>query len=378
MPGSKIKDPVNLSLGDKISAYAGKETRKTHNNSIWVTVDPPNEHFRSEISFDILNHLPGRKLIIAPDGIGTKVLLIDAATGHKNAARDLIAMTAGDITRSGGCPVVFSNVLDVSSLGDNDDSLTYLAIENMFDGLVEVANEVKFNCIKGETAELSVCVSSPNPNAIVKFNWAGFMIGVIHPDKRITGENIKPGNAVIALRENGFRSNGISAVRATMQNKFGDDWWQEKKLIESIATPSMIYDGLLTWLNGWQNAENNFEHYLKPRLICHLSGGSFKSKLFEDVLKPKGLSAYLDDLWEPPHVVKQMAEWSKMTDSQLHEKWSCGQGALVVVNQMEASQFISHASEFGIEAKVAGVIRQYPTPKLSIVSKFSDKVFEYK
>lgn len=374
----KIKDPVNLSLGDKISAYAGKETRKTHNNSIWVTVDPPNEHFRSEISFDILNHLPGRKLIIAPDGIGTKVLLIDAATGHKNAARDLIAMTAGDITRSGGCPVVFSNVLDVSSLGDAHDSHTYLAIEAMFDGLVEVANEVKFNCIKGETAELSVCVSSPNPNATVKFNWAGFMIGIIHPDKRITGETLKHGHVVIALRENGFRSNGISAVRATMEKQFGNDWWQEKKLIESIATPSVIYDEFLTWLNGWQNVENNFEHYMKPRLICHLSGGSFKSKLFEDVLKPKGLSAHLDNLWEPPQIVQQVAEWSRLTDAQLYEKWSCGQGALVVMRQEEAGQFIHYAAEFGIEAKVAGVIRKESTPKLSIVSKFSNKQFEYK
>lgn len=96
MPETTIKDPVNLSLGDKISAYAGRKTRETHKNSIWVSVSPPNEHFRSEISFKILlQQLEGSELIIAPDGIGTKVALIDAALGHKNAARDLIAMTAG-------------------------------------------------------------------------------------------------------------------------------------------------------------------------------------------------------------------------------------------------------------------------------------------
>lgn len=373
----QAKDTVNLSLGDEISAHAGKLTRTTHNNSLWVNVTEPNEHFRSEVSFEILKHLEGVKTIFAPDGIGTKVALIDASRGYKNAARDLIAMTAGDITRSGGCPVVFSNVLDVSSLGENNSSETFVAIKQLFDGLVEVANLLNFNCIKGETAELSTCVGSPNPNALVKFNWAGFMTGVTHPDKMITGHTLAPGQVVIALREYGFRSNGISAVRATMQNKFGNDWWQQTEFVKQIATPSTLYDHFLTWLNGWENKNNNFEHYLKPHFICHLSGGSFRSKFFEDVLKRKGLSARLDTLWEPPAIVAQVAEWSGMSDTQLYEKWSCGQGALVVVDKVDVDQFIKHAKTFAIEACVAGEITKESNPSLWITSKFSDELFCY-
>lgn len=375
---NQINDPVNLSLGDQISAYAGRKTRTTHGNSIWVGVDPPDSHFRSEVSFDILNLLPGRRIIIAPDGIGTKVLLIDAARGYKNAARDLIAMTAGDITRSGGCPLIFSNVLDVSTLGDHSESETFLAAQLLFDGLIEAANDLRIACIKGETAELSVCVSSPNPGAVLKFNWAGFMVGVIHPDKRITGETLAPGQVVVALRENGFRSNGISAVRGTMAKQFGENWWEQQELVQAIATPSVIYDGFFSWLNGWRNRENNFEHYMKPHLICHLSGGSFRSKLFEDILKPKGLSAYLDDLWEPPQIIQKMAEWSGMSDVQLYEKWSCGQGCLVVLGANQVDQFISQATLFDLQARVAGVITETTIPKLAIESKFSGKLFEYK
>jgi len=374
----QIHDPVDLSLGDMISAYAGKRTRETHKNSLWVDVDRPDSHFRSEVSFDILNHLPGRRLVIAPDGIGTKVLLIDAARGYRNAAWDLLAMTAGDITRSGGCPVVFSNVLDVSSLGDTSASEGFKAIKLMFDGLVAAANNLRIACIKGETAELSVCVSSPNPNALVKFNWAGFMLGITHPDKCITGETLAPGQVVVALRENGFRSNGISAVRGTMQKQFGDGWWNQQALIESIATPCVIYDGFLSWLNGWGNKENNFEHYMKPHLICHLSGGSFKAKFLEDVLRKHGLSAYLNDLWEPPTIVSQMAAWSEMSDKQLYEKWSCGQGALIVLDSNQVDQFIEYTKLFDIQAKVAGMIQKSSTPKLSIVSKFSGKIFDFR
>lgn len=374
----KEKDPVNLSLGDTISAYAGRKTRETHQNSIWADIKKRSEHFRSEIAFDVFNHLPGRKMVLAPDGIGTKVALIDAACGHKNAARDLIAMTAGDITRSGGCPVIFSNVLDVSSLGENTESDTFLAIKEFFDGLIEVANDLRFACVKGETAELSACVSSPNPNSLVKFNWAGFMIGVIHEEKEITGETLAPGQVVVALREFGFRSNGISAVRATMKNHWGDEWWQMREIVHQIATPSTLYDHFLSWLNGWQNKENNFEHYLKPHLICHLSGGSFKSKLFEDILKRKGLSASLTSLWEPPTIVKNIADWSEMSDEQLYEKWSCGQGALVVLDQKDVDAFIGYASIFRINAQVAGEITNESIPSLYITSQFSGKSFRYK
>ncbi len=373
----EIKDPVNLSLGDKLSAYAGRKTRETHDNSIWVKVEKPDGHFRSEVEFDILSHIADRKIIIAPDGIGTKVAIIDAALGHKNAARDLIAMTAGDITRFGGCPVAFSNVLDVSSLGENDKSLTYVSIQSMFDGLVEVANELKFACIKGETAELSVCVSSPNPSAVVKFNWAGFMIGISHKNKRINGETLAPGQIVVALREYGFRSNGISAVRTTLQNQFGDLWWDNNVLVNQVSVPSKLYDSFFIWLNGWQNIDNNFEQYLKPHLICHLSGGSFKAKFFDDILKRKGLSANLPDLWHPPTIVENCARWSGMNDEQLYEKWNCGQGALVVLDKADVHQFIKYANQFDIEAKVCGEIIKTDTPKLQIVSQFSGNRFSF-
>jgi phosphoribosylformylglycinamidine cyclo-ligase len=374
---SKVKDPVNLSLGDKISAYAGRKTRTTHQNSLWVTIDPPNEHFRSEITLDILNHLPGRRIIFAPDGIGTKVALIDAACGYKNAARDIIAMTAGDITRSGGCPVIFSNVLDVSTLGVDDESATFKAVQSLFDGLVEVANLLKFACVKGETAELSACVASPNPDAILKFNWAGFMLGVTHKDKCITGETLAPGQVVVALREYGFRSNGISAVRTTLQNQFGAEWWKHENIVEQIATPSTLYDHFLTHINGWHNIENNFEPYIKPHLICHLSGGSFKAKFFEDILKRKGLSAQLHNLWEPALIVRKCADWSGMSDELLYEKWSCGQGALVVLDHKDVGSFIHCAEMFGIEAKAVGEITKEKEPSLSILSKFSLSIFKY-
>lgn len=371
-------DPVNLSLGDKFSAYAGKLTRTTHNNSPYVSVDHEfDSGFRSETPFEILHPFQGCKLVVAPDGIGTKVILIDACFGYRNAARDLIAMTAGDITRYGGLPLVFSNVLDVSTLGEDDTSQTFQAAQGLVSGLVETANKVKFACIKGETAELSVCVSNPNPESTLKFNWAGFMIGIVHRDKIITGNSLARGQVVMALREYGFRSNGISAVRGALQKIFGKDWYTASNALEYIsqaAVPSTIYDDFLTTLNGWYNSAGGFEPIVKIHLISHLSGGSFKAKFFEDVLKKKGFSADLTNLWEPADIVQKCADWGSFTAEQLYEKWSCGQGALVVIDEANVDVFVEQAKQFGIEAKLSGYITQRDDKQsqLRIISQFAD------
>ena len=59
------------------------------------------------------------------DGIGTKVVLTEAADTFGQSAYDVVAMCSTDISRYGGKPLVFSNVLDVKTLGDNIQTDTF-------------------------------------------------------------------------------------------------------------------------------------------------------------------------------------------------------------------------------------------------------------
>jgi phosphoribosylaminoimidazole (AIR) synthetase len=68
-----------------------------------------------------------------------------------------------------------------------------------------------------------------------------------------------------------------------------------------------------------------------------------------------------------------------MSDKELYEKWSCGQGALVVLDQKDVDVFIKFASQnFHIEARVVGEIYDNNEPSLRIKSKFSGQTIEYK
>ncbi len=380
-------DGVDVKEGDSFSAFAGRICSESYHNSPFVKVhDLSQRYFRGPRSFTFQNLPKGYTIDAAPDGIGTKVIIISAVMTHRKAARDLIAMTSGDISRFGGLPLVFINVLDVKTLGKSgldatmSERMVNRAFRDMLEGLGEVCKEQKLVAFKGETAELGVCVGSENPDAMVQFNWAGIAIGVYHPGKMITGDSLMPGQQVVALKEEGFRSNGISSVRKAFQRKFGPHWYRNPEAAQAMmaaAKPSILYDRFLCDANGWFSSD--FQPKFKIHLIVHITGGAICSKFAKDILFPRGLSAKLDGLWKPPVIMRQCAEWRGMGDVECYETWNGGQGVLVVVDQEECEGFITHAQSYGIPAKQCGEITREKTPKVVVYSKFNgEKIVFFK
>lgn len=366
------KDGVDVHEEALFSSFAGSICKSSYNNSPFVEVhDLSGGNFRGPRPFS-LNSLPEGYIIEAStDGIGTKGPLIDAAKFHHLAAYDLVAMTASDITRYGGVPLVLINALDTVNVGEEGDEVSE-TYKSAISGLGKVAKEAKIVVLKGETAQMGVCVGSDDVQSKTKLNWTGTIIGAYHKDKMITGDTLAEGQIVIALKENGFRSNGISAVRKALSKKFGPEWYKNPAGSESVraaAAPSVLYDLFVNTLHGWYDAD--FEPEIKIHAIVHLSGGAIKEKLAKDMLFPRGLSAKLDDLWEPPAIMKQCAEWRGIIDEEFYEVWNGGQGMLLVVSQNEAEYCIKRAKDFKIEAKIAGKIEKIPTPQVVIKSKLN-------
>lgn len=267
-----------------------------------------------------------------------------------------------------------TSVLDVSTLGVDQNSEQYTAVLQLFTGLQKAAEKVGIIVLNGETAELSSLVSSENPNATLKYNWGASVHGLFHPDKMITGEKIEAGNLVVAFKENGFRSNGISSVRKAFSKTFGDNWFYNPKikdLLFKAAAPSLLYDKVFIEANGWLG---------HPRIdikgIVHVTGGSFESKL-GDLLFPKGLSAVLDDLFDLPDIMKLCAVWRGMTDRDVYKTWNAGQGALAIVNENDAVSLIDLAEKYGFSAKVCGRITKEQNSTITIFSKYDGEIIKF-
>lgn len=373
------QDGVNVAEGDDFSSFAAKVCKSTYGNSPFVEIkDFSHGHFRGPRGVKFVNLPADCYFDVAPDGIGTKVVIITAALSHHTAARDVLAMTCADISRWGGLPLLFSSVLDVATLGNEGDQ-TNLNFRKALTGLVEAADEQGIVLYKGETAELGACVGSDDPEAVTKFNWAGFAVGVYHDSRIINGDSLEPGQRVIALREHGFRSNGISSVRKALKLKFGDQWWNNPEAmgaIQAAARPSILYDKFLAFINGWLNP--NFRKDFQIHSIVHVTGGGIKSKFAEDILFPRGLSADLTDLWDPPEIMRQCAEWRGMSEAECYEAWNGGQGMLIVVDEADVKPIIDIAGRvYGIEAKECGQITQWQHTAVALKSRFGGEMLAY-
>ncbi len=368
------QDGVDTKEGDSFSNFAGSIARSTYGNSPFVEVhDFSDGHFRGPRGYRFINLPRGCYSTIAPDGIGTKVVLIDACGRYTDAAADVLAMTAGDITRYGGIPLIFSNVLDVAALDKVGNSANNAARQLML-GLKAVADSMKMVVLNGETAELSSCVGSENENATLKFNWAGFVVGVFHPEWMILGKTIRPGQKIMALRENGLGSNGVSTVRKAFKMRFGKNWPNEQeaqRYIKMAAAPSTIYDPFLVNLN-WEHDQSS---RITLHLISHVTGGSIRDKLARDLLFRLGFSAVLDDLFEPPEIMWQCQGWRNMSDADCYDTWNGGQRVLVVIDAQDVEKFEKIALTFGIETRMCGEIVSTPkgkAPYVKINSKFKE------
>lgn len=376
------QDGVNISAGDAFSAFTGQLCRESYGNSPYVRVtDLSRGAFRGPRGFNLQGLPEGTMLTGVMDGIGTKVVLIDVAGTYAFAAHDIIAMTAMDITRYGGLPLVFMNIFDVHSLTAERRTPDYCRM--IMAGLASLAKQHGYVLLTGETAELGLCVGSENPEAAVKFNWGGAMLGVYHPDKMILGDTLAPGQAVIALADT-FRSNGISSVRKALQARYGERWWslenREEETgsdISDCATPSAQYDRFLNRLHGWLSPETGYKPLVRMHGVVHLSGGAFESKLGHDLLAPHGLSAKLDTLFEPPAIMHRCAKWRGLTAEDCYRTWNGGQGALVIVDRDDTLRFLLAAQVQGLEAQVAGEILPQQDYRVMIRSQFDDSWITY-
>lgn len=366
------QDGVDIEEEALFSKFAGSVCKNSYKNSPFVTVhDLSGGQFRGPRPFTLKNLPKGYFIEASTDGIGTKGILIDAAKTHHLAAYDIIAMTASDITRYGGVPLIFLNVFDTTSIGNSGDAVrkTY---KSAIEGLGKVAKQEKIVILKGETAQMGNAIGSEITDSRTKLNWSGMMLGAYHKSKMITGKSLAPGQVIIALKENGFRCNGISSIRGALRKKYGKEWWKNPKAKSSIklaAVPSVLYDSYVNTLHGWFNKK--FKPEINIHAVVHLSGGALREKLANDILFPKKLSAELNNLWDPPTIMKEAALWREINDKEFYEVWNGGQGMLLVVNKEDAPYCIKRAKEFGIQARLAGKITREKTPKVTISSKLT-------
>ncbi len=169
----------------------------------------------------------GFYLAMTTDGVGTKTLVAEAVGKFDTIGIDMIAMNVNDLLCVGAEPVALVDYLAVR----HPDEEIFGEIAR---GLYEGARKAGIAIVGGETAVM--------PDLINGFDLAGTAIGVVEKGKVITGERIRPEDAVIGISSSGIHSNGLTLARKLLIPKYGLDYeYDGRKLWEWLLEPTRIY-----------------------------------------------------------------------------------------------------------------------------------------
>lgn len=326
---------VNMKLGDKCSEIAYNAAKNTFSGRKGMIGEPVLDEGGFTGTLDMGDYY----LVQNDDGVGTKIQIAEKMNKFDTLGYDLVAMVADDAACIGAETMTVSNTIDAKKLDEK-------TVTVMMKGLEKACLENKIVVPGGEIAELG--------NLVNGYLWNATAVGIVEKHKLITGEKIKAGDKLIGFHSQGFRSNGFSLVRHILNNRFGENWVNEKfddthTWGEITLTPSKIYSGAILTMHG---------RFKEPAIvelkgICHITGGGIPGNL-PRILKRTGLGARLNNLPAPNPEMQKLMEMGNVSRSEAFETWNMGVGMIIVCNEVEKAQAV--CQKHGITAWVIGEV----------------------
>ena len=160
------------------------------------------------------------------DGTGNKPKVAQRVGRHDTIGHDLVAMLSEDVAANGAEGLALTSVLVVNTLGKKDDHPDKKAriaryVTELAEGYATAANKANLVIENGETAEHGEGVDGYNK---FKYDWSGSLSWLALRERLLDGSKVKPGDAVVALKEDGFRCNGFSLILKTLEQVYGYEW----------------------------------------------------------------------------------------------------------------------------------------------------------
>ena len=337
---------VDLDAGDAASKLFYEASKQTWSNrdGLFGQIESP-VHLFSAVRFLKLPVDSDAVIGINFDGVGTKVEVAERVGDHHTIAYDLLAMICDDAAITGAEPAVVGTIVDFSQVSVN-------VARELASGMISAAAAARVAVINGEIAELGNRVGGYSTNS---YNWGGAALWAARRERLLTGTGIRPDQRIVAVREKGLRSNGLSLTRRILSREHGERWhvapFHGTTFGKAALHPSTIYTRLITTLTGGLSGEA----LCAVSGMVHVTGGGIPGKLAR-ILRVAQCGALLDDLFEPCALMLYCQEHGDVNDTDAYRTWNMGQGLLVISESPDI--VVSTAHELGFEAKICGSTRK--------------------
>jgi phosphoribosylformylglycinamidine cyclo-ligase len=272
---------------------------------------------------------PDQLLVASADGVGTKLKLAFLVGGeaHFRVGADLVNHCANDILACGARPLFF---LDYVAMGVLDP----LALERLVAGMADACRENGLALIGGETAEM------PGMYAEGEYDAAGFIVGIVAPERVIDGSRITEGDRLIGLPSVGLHTNGYSLARRIV-GLTGERDTDLALLAQALPGDTVpIGSALLREHPSYVPEVLPLVEQGLIRGIAHITGGG----LIDNVprMLPDTLAARFDpSSWTAPPIFGYLAEHGKMAVAEQYRALNMGIGVVLAVSPDEQATVLA-------------------------------------
>ena len=289
-------------MPEKTYKKSGVDIKKAEGLVSWIKRRNPDLYPDSDYAslFPFPSKYQNPILASATDGVGTKVKLAAWFKKWDTVGQDLVAMCVNDLICVGAAPLFF---LDYYACGKLDPSSARAFLR----GVERACQRSSCPLVGGETAEL------PGLYARGDFDCAGFALGVVEKSRILGARRVKEGDEIIALKSNGFHSNGYSLLREIYKTKKNRE---EKKQL--LLRPTKLYTFLVPHLN----------HLKGLRAMAHITGGGLDNI---SRIIPPGKVADLQT-WKVPSCFLEVKQKAGLTWSSLLKTFNCGLGLIMILS----------------------------------------------
>ena len=282
------------------------------------------------------------RLVLATDGVGSKLQLASQTGWLRGVGIDCIAMNVNDLICVGAEPIAFVDYIAVPKADPEVHS-------ELGHSLAEGCRQARVTLAGGETATL--------PGIVTELDLSGTALGWFPKGGEITGERLQAGDAMIGLPSSGIHSNGYTLVRAVLERSglslddaapFDADGdrivrWNEGEVTigEVLLNPTMIYvdpiiDLVLACREGIGPCSSE-----DIKAIAHITGGGLSNLLrLHDSLGwhiEAPLPVFPEFSW--------IAEVGSVNTREMHRTFNMGMGMVVAVSNDVADDVAKWLSE---------------------------------
>jgi phosphoribosylformylglycinamidine cyclo-ligase len=321
---------VDIEVADKLIEKIKKIAKTTFNQRVLTDIGLFGAFY--DIKFDKFKH---PVLVSSVDGVGTKLKIAFMTNRHDTVGQDLVNHCVNDILVCGAEPLFF---LDYFATGKLIPEVT----EKVISGMAKACEENGCSLIGGETAEM------PGFYAEGEYDIAGMIVGIVEKEKIIKGDNVKPGDILIALPSNGLHTNGYSLARAVLLEKFKID-----EFIPELN--STLADELLKIHRSYLKPILKLMEKFDLHAISHITGGGIIGNTKRVV--PENLKIKVDwNAWERPAIFKLIQEIGKVPEEDMRRTFNLGVGLILIVDKKEADEILTELKSLGENPFIIGEI----------------------